>query len=269
MIVYFLGGGNMATAIIAGMHRQGGYDIHVVERNEDKRRQLADAYGVHTSTHLPSLSADDILVLAVKPQDMQAATANINHGGALVLSIAAGLTVSTLSHYLAGTQRIIRIMPNTPGQVGMGMAGLYAPAPITQCDKDTTEAMMRTSGDVIWLSDEEDIHRIVGICGSGPAYVFYLLAALEKAALNHGFDREQAHQLSLATFQGAVALAAAGDNDFTQLQHNVTSKGGTTYEAIQTFEHHQVAQAIALGVDACVARSKALSEQLAANTPES
>ena len=268
MTVYFLGGGNMAAAIIAGMVRQGGYAIHVVGRNAAKQQQLAERYGVAVSPTLPALNADDVLVLAVKPQDMQAATAGIDSGGALVLSVAAGLDTATLSRYLNGSQRIIRIMPNTPGQVGKGMAGLYAPAHISAADKACAEALMRTSGQVLWLPEEDDMHRIVGISGSGPAYVFYLLDALQQAALAQGFDAAAARRLSLATFEGAVALAAASDTDFAQLQHNVTSKGGTTHEAIETFRQHHVAEAIAKGVAACVARSRTLSRQFAAHHQE-
>jgi pyrroline-5-carboxylate reductase len=268
MTVYFLGGGNMAAAIIAGMVRHGGYAIHVVGRNAAKQQQLAERYGVAISSTLPALNADDVLVLAVKPQDMQTATAGINTGGALVLSVAAGLTTATLSRWLGGSTRIIRIMPNTPGQVGMGMAGLYAPAHISAADKAFTEALMRTTGQVLWLPEEDDMHRIVGICASGPAYVFYLLNALQQAAQAQGFDAAEARRLSLATFNGAVALAAAADTDFAQLQQNVTSKGGTTHEAIETFRQHHVAEAIAEGVAACVARSRALGLQFAADAQE-
>lgn len=266
MTVYFLGAGNMATAIIAGMSRHGGYTIHAVDRNIAKQQKLAADYGIAVSATLPELNASDVLVLAVKPQDMQAATRGVVVGGALILSVAAGLTTATLSRYLGGTQRIIRIMPNTPGQVGMGMAGLYAPDTIAAHDRSFAEALMRTSGDIMWLPEEDDIHRIVGICGSGPAYVFYLLAALQQAAEAQGFDAARARHLSLATFRGAVALALADNSDFARLQRNVTSKGGTTHAAISTFEHHQVAAAIADGVAACVARSQELSRLLAENT---
>ena len=126
MTIYFLGGGNMATAIVAGLCRAGrNSEIHVADNNPDQRARLAAQYGVQVSATLPELCADDVLVLAVKPQDMQAACAAIRPNGALVLSIAAGLGVDTLSRYLGGTRRLVRVMPNTPAQVGEGVAGLW------------------------------------------------------------------------------------------------------------------------------------------------
>lgn len=264
MTIYFLGGGNMASAIIAGMTKQGGYDIAVIGRNPQKQQHLAERYGVTTLTQVPALTADDVLVLAVKPQDMQTATANVATNGALVLSIAAGLTTDTLSHYLHGHHRLIRIMPNTPCQVGLGVSGLYAPAGTSDADKAFAETMMRATGEVQWLPEESDIDAIVGICGSGPAYVFYLMNALQTAAKAQGFDDADARRLSLATFKGAVALAEQSGTDFAQLQKNVTSKGGTTHEAIVTFEQHHMADAMVAGVAACVARSQEMAQQFAA-----
>lgn len=263
MTIYFLGGGNMAAAIIGGLHRQGRTDIHVVGRNLQKQQQLAERYGVAVSASLPPLGADDVLVLAVKPQDMAAATADIDTAGALVLSVAAGLTVATLSRYLGGTERIIRIMPNTPGQVGKGMAGLYAPPHIRADDRAVAEDIMRSNGDVVWLPEESDMHAVIAICGSGPAYVFYLLDALQQAAQAQGFDAAEARRLSLATFEGAVALAAASDNAFADLQHQVTSKGGTTQQALAVFEAHGVAQAVAAAAAAAAERSREMERQFA------
>ena len=261
MTIYFLGGGNMAAAIAGGLVKQGGYHIHIANRSAEKQARLAAELGVAVSEKLPELNEHDVLILAVKPQDMQAACAQLSTQGALVLSVAAGLSIQTLSHYLGGTQRIIRIMPNTPSQVGLGIAGIYAPPHISLADQQQAEAIMRTTGEVVWLHDEQQIHSITGISGSGPAYVFYLLNALQQAALNQGFTEQQARQLSLNTFKGAVALAEQSGEPFSDLQQKVTSKGGTTHEAIQTFNVHQVAQAIQAGVEACVARSQAIAQQ--------
>ena len=229
MNIYFLGGGNMATAIAGGLVKQDGYRVHIVERGAERRAQLEQELGVATSENLPELSADDVLILAVKPQDMQAACQNIRLNGALVLSVAAGLSIDTLSHYLGGTRRIVRIMPNTPAKIGLG--------------------------------EEEQLHNITGISGSGPAYVFYLLGALQNAALAQGFNEQDARELSLATFKGAVALAEQTGEAFAQLQQNVTSKGGTTHEAIETFKARHVAEAIEQGVEACVKRSQEMAQQ--------
>lgn len=263
MSVYFLGGGNMATAIVAGMSKQGGYDIEVIDRNLEKRQHLSSCYQVRCSEKLPTLNADDVLVLAVKPQDMQQSTADIEINGALVLSIAAGLTINTLSQFLPNHQRIIRIMPNTPCQIGLGISGLYAPSNIDAADKTLAENIMRTTGEVVWLDEESAINRIAGISGSGPAYVFYFLNALQQAAIQQGFSTKEAHQLSLGTFKGAVSLAEQSGTEFVQLQKNVTSKGGTTFAATSVFDQHQLSQVVADGVAASVARAEEMQQQLA------
>ncbi|PIT18124.1 pyrroline-5-carboxylate reductase [Snodgrassella alvi] len=263
MSVYFLGGGNMASAIVAGMSRQGGYDITVIDRNQEKREHLSSCYRVHSSDKLPELTAADVLVLAVKPQDMQQATADIKVNGALVLSIAAGLTVDILRQFLGNHQRIIRIMPNTPCQIGLGISGLFAPANLDAADRAVAENIMRTTGDVVWLEEESGINRIAGISGSGPAYVFYFLNALQQAAIQQGFSAEEAYLLSLGTFKGAVSLAEQSGIEFVQLQKNVTSKGGTTFAATSVFEQHQLTQVVVDGVAASVARAEEMQKQLA------
>ena len=260
MTIYFLGAGNMASAIIAGMSRAGGFDICAIDYSVDKLATLAQQYGIATAAELPPLKEDDVLVLAVKPQDMQAA---LQTGGALVLSIAAGLPCAALSRWLGGTRRIVRIMPNTPAQVGQGVAGLFADSGASAADRELADRIMRASGQTLWLDSEDGLHRITGISGSGPAYVFYLLEALQNAARQQGFNAEEARQLSLATFQGAVRLAEQSGEAFSDLRQKVTSKGGTTYAALQSFEAHGVAEAIGAGVAACVARSQELAEQLA------
>lgn len=262
MRVFFLGGGNMATAIVAGMSQAGGYDIEVIDRNQNKRQYLIDTYQVRANEALPELNADDVLVLAVKPQDMQVATANIRINGALVLSLAAGLTTSILSKFLHGHQRIIRIMPNTPCQIGLGISGLFAPATMNGKDKAIAEKIMLTSGSVVWLDEESGINRIAGISGSGPAYVFYFLNALQQAAIQQGFSAQEAHQLSLGTFKGAVALAEKTGLEFNQLQKNVTSKGGTTFAATSVFDQHKLTDVVMDGVQASIVRAEEMQQQL-------
>lgn len=262
MRVFFLGGGNMATAIVAGMSQAGGYDIEVIDRNQNKRQYLIDTYQVRANEALPELNADDVLVLAVKPQDMQEATANIRINGALVLSLAAGLTTSILSKFLHGHQRIIRIMPNTPCQIGLGISGLFAPATVDGKDKAIAEKIMLTSGSVIWLDEESGINRIAGVSGSGPAYVFYFLNALQQAAIQQGFSAQEAHQLSLGTFKGAVALAEKSGLEFNQLQKNVTSKGGTTFAATSVFDQHKLTDVVMDGVQASIVRAEEMQQQL-------
>ena len=262
MKVYFLGGGNMTSAIVAGMTKHGGYEIEVIDRNQDKRHYLSSCYQVRTSDKLTELAATDILVLAVKPQDMQQATAGIRLNGALVLSIAAGLTINTLSQFLGNHQRIIRIMPNTPCQIGLGISGIFAPSGVSAADKTVAENIMRTTGEVVWLEDENGINRIAGISGSGPAYVFYFLNALQQAAIQQGFNPEEAYRLTLGTFKGAVNLAEQSGLEFSQLQKNVTSKGGTTFAATSVFDQHHLTQVVIDGVAASVVRAEEMQQQL-------
>lgn len=205
-----------------------------------------------------------MLVLAVKPQDMQSACANVQAGGALVLSVAAGLSVATLSRYLGGTRRIVRTMPNTPSKIGLGVSGLFAESNVSEADKQTAENIMQAVGQTVWLAEENQMHAITGISGSGPAYVFYLLNALQTAAEQQGFSSEEARSLSLATFKGAVALAEQSGEAFALLQQQVTSKGGTTHEAIETFKAKHVAESIGEGVAACVERSQQMTGQYGA-----
>ena len=239
----------MATAIAGGLVKQDGYRVHIVERGAERRAQLEQELGVATSENLPELSADDVLILAVKPQDMQAACQNIRLNGALVLSVAAGLSIDTLSHYLGGTRRIVRIMPNTPAKIGLGVSGMFADAGVSEADRTAADGIMRSVGTTVWLNEEEQLHN------------FYLLGALQNAALAQGFNEQDARELSLATFKGAVALAEQTGEAFAQLQQNVTSKGGTTHEAIETFKARHVAEAIEQGVEACVKRSQEMAQQ--------
>ena len=265
MTVYFLGGGNMAAAVIAGLHAAGRTaGIHVANRSAPKRQALSERYGVAVSEKLPALGSDDMLVIAVKPQDVQAACTGLDTGGALVLSLAAGLPVSVLSRMLGGTRRIIRTMPNTPAAVGLGAAALFADAGANAADKAAAEALLSPSCLTFWLDSETQMHAVTAVSGSGPAYVFYLLDALKQAARQQGFGEKEAHRLSLATFKGAVALAEQTGEDFAVLQQNVTSKGGTTHEAIETFKAGQVAETVVKGVAACVNRSRELAKQFEA-----
>ena len=261
MNIYFLGGGNMAAAIAGGLVRQGGHRVHIANRGKEKRERLAEELGVSVSEKLPELTADDVLVLAVKPQDMQAACQGVQTNGALVLSVAAGLSIATLSRYLGGTRRIVRVMPNTPGKIGLGVSGMFADGSVSDQDKAAADSIMRAVGITVWLDGEERLHDITGISGSGPAYVFYLLDALQNAAIGQGFNSEEARALSLATFKGAVSLAEQTGEEFGQLRQKVTSKGGTTHEAIETFKRHHVAEAIEEGVCACVRRSHEMEQQ--------
>ena len=193
MNIYFLGGGNMATAIAGGLVETRRLSCpHCRTRARERRAQLVQELGVAASENLPELSADDVLILAVKPQDMQAACQNIRLNGALVLSVAAGLSIDTLSQYLGGTRRIVRIMPNTPAKIGLGVSGMFADAGVSEADRTAADGIMRSVGTTVWLNEEEQLHNITGISGSGPA-MFSICWVRSKTRLWHKVSTNKTH----------------------------------------------------------------------------
>ena len=264
--ISFIGGGNMATALIGGMLRQGmtAADISVVEPFEAARAKLTQAFGVRCSaTSAEAVNASDLtvktsdlIVMAVKPQSMrEAAQAVAPHlRTQLVLSIAAGTRVADLSRWLGGHAAIVRTMPNTPALVGMGITGMFAAPAVSTAQRAAAERVMRAVGDVVWLNDEALIDPVTAISGSGPAYVFYFLEALAEAGAKLGLDAEDAKRLALATFAGAAKLAAESPDDFATLRTKVTSKGGTTAAALAVMADRQVKEAIIAAAEAASAR---------------
>ncbi len=263
MAIYFLGGGNMASAIIAGLRAQSSDDnIIVANRSADKNQILEQKFAVQTAFRLPeNINANDVVILAVKPQDMRNALTDVQTHSALILSLAAGLEVATLSHWL-NSNRIIRVMPNTPCAVGLGISGLFAATGASDADKVVAEKIMSACGVTIWVENENMMHAITAISGSGSAYAFYLMNALKQAATDFGFTDKQAHELALQTFRGAVMLAAQSGEDFAVLQQKVTSKGGTTFAALTKFDECGVASGVQQGAQAAAARSMELAQML-------
>lgn len=225
MHITFIGGGNMATAIIAGLTKARGCQISVVEPNADKRAQLAQQFGVTTQEQLPVyFGSGQIVVLAVKPQQLREVCGGLASrlDGALVLSIAAGVGVSALSRWLDGHERIVRIMPNTPAMIGKGVAGLYAPRGVDEQDRDAAQRIMAAAGSTVWLDEESGIDDITAISGSGPAYVFYFIEGLIDAARQMGFDDATA-AASAGISAGLTPLLLASPETFTCRQ---TCKSG-------------------------------------------
>ncbi|MEN3030533.1 pyrroline-5-carboxylate reductase [Chromobacterium amazonense] len=264
MQITFIGGGNMAGAIIGGLARQGGHRIHVVEHQQDKLDQLVADFGCSGGQTLPgAFSADEVVVLAVKPQQLRELCLQLapRLNGALVVSIAAGIRLDALRRWL-GSGRIVRVMPNTPAMVGKGVSGLYADAEIAAADRQAAETVMRAAGLTVWLDDETGIDDITCVSGSGPAYVFYFIESMIEAALKAGFAEAQARELVLATFDGAVELARQSPLPVAALRQNVMSKGGTTERAIARFEAEGVKAAIIAGAMDCRERSIEMGQQL-------
>ena len=267
MNITFIGGGNMANALIGGMLGQGfaKTDIRVVEPNADTAGKLRAQYGISVFDEANAESlASDLIMLAVKPQVMKAVAQGIAPllDKQLVVSIAAGIRAADLSRWLGGHQRLVRAMPNTPAMVLSGVTGLYAMAGVSTEERGSAQRVLEAVGAVVWVDDESGIDTITAVSGSGPAYVFYFMEGLEEAAIAQGLSAEQARSLSLATFAGAAKLAAQSADDVATLRARVTSKGGTTERAIHTMEGAQLKQIIIDAVRAAAQRSKELGDEL-------
>ncbi len=264
--ICFIGGGNMAQALLAGLqnNQQDMRHVSVVEIDGDKRQQLKQQFGVQVSDQLPAVSQADIVILAIKPQQLRDLAIFLGSllQQQLVISIAAGVKAQDISRWLGGYAHIIRVMPNTPAQIQAGISALYALPEVSPAHQQQAEQIMQAVGATLWLQDEAQMDAVTAISGSGPAYVFFFIEAMQQAALALGLDAEQAKALSLETFVGASLLAAQSLHSPAELRQQVTSKGGTTEQAILTLQQHQVQQAIMQAAKAAAERSKALGDIL-------
>ncbi|MBC7601103.1 MAG: pyrroline-5-carboxylate reductase [Ramlibacter sp.] len=242
--IAFVGGGNMASAVIGGLLRQGlpPTQVQVIEPFPEARDKLEAMFGIVAMESAgPPLAKATLVVWAVKPQTFRQAAAAVRDyaQAALHLSVAAGIRSDSISQWL-GTQRIVRSMPNTPALIGKGMTALFArPAASTE-DRALVEQVVATTGDSLWVEREEQLDAVTALSGSGPAYVFFFLEAMTQAGIEMGLSRDQAYRLSVGTFAGASALAAASSESPEVLRQRVTSKGGTTYAAITSMEQSQI-----------------------------
>lgn len=267
MTLTFIGGGNMATAIIGGLLQRGwrAEQLRVVEIVAAARDKLEQTYGVKVFADInaEALQADGV-VLAIKPQQMREVAALLapHIGAALVISIAAGIRGGDLSRWLGNHQRIVRVMPNTPALVLAGISGLYAMPGVSADDRKRAEDILGAVGETLWVAREEDIDTVTAVSGSGPAYVFYFIEALTEAARELGMSAAAARQLAIGTFSGASKLAAQSSEDAAILRQRVTSKGGTTERALDAMETDQVKAAIVRAVKAAAQRSRELGDEL-------
>lgn len=280
--ITFIGGGNMAAAIIGGLIRAGhqAQAITVIEPVAAVRHSLSAQCGVRcwdsAALHDPSAAADctaalaasALIVWAVKPQVFQAAAAPVADAlqaaapsaCPLHLSVAAGIPTAALAQWLR-SQRIVRAMPNTPALIGRGTMGLFATAAVDEAARALAAAALASTGELVWVSEERLIDAVTAISGSGPAYVFYLLDALTQAGQQLGLDVVTARTLACSTFEGAAALAAASAEDLATLRQRVTSPGGTTAAALAVLERKQVAQHMSAAALAAAARAEELGRE--------
>jgi pyrroline-5-carboxylate reductase len=267
MTITFIGGGNMASAIIGGLLQRGWTrdSLRAVEILPAARDKLEQTLSIKTfATASAEALESDCVVLAIKPQQMREAAAQLAPliKNTLVITIAAGIRGSDLSRWLGGHGRIVRVMPNTPALVLAGISGLYATPGVSGTDRQRAESIMGAVGETVWVEREDDIDAVTAVSGSGPAYVFYFIEALEQAARDVGLSADSARRLAIATFTGASKLAAQSSEDAATLRARVTSKGGTTERALASMEADNIKAAIGRAVKAAAERSRELGDEL-------
>jgi pyrroline-5-carboxylate reductase len=265
MQIAFIGGGNMATALISGLLRKPrpGISIRVAEPNEETRKRLRAEFALETfATAAEAVGNSDVIVLAVKPQVMPAVLQEIhNHvlPTQLVLSIAAGTTIASIAARLNPDQAVVRSMPNTPALIGAGISGLCASSHCKQHHREQAERILAAAGETVWIADEALMDAVTAISGSGPAYFFLLTEALAKAGEALGLPAKVAQQLASKTCVGAGAMLAKASEDPADLRKHVTSPGGTTEAAIAAFEEGGLRQLVLKAARAADQRGKELS----------
>ncbi len=263
--IAFIGGGNMASALISGLLGKGlsTAQIDVVEPFDEARQKLKTSFNIYAQP-VPGagLARADLVVWAVKPQTFKdAALQSRSHTTkALHLSVAAGITSSSIARWL-GCERIVRAMPNTPALIGKGITGLYARAAVNSADRALVNQVIATTGDLLWLTDEAQLDGVTALSGSGPAYMFYFMEAMTEAGEQMGLPREQAYKLAVATFIGAGELARASSEPPEVLRQRVTSKGGTTHAAITSMDHSNIKKLFMQALHAAQIRAREMGEE--------
>jgi pyrroline-5-carboxylate reductase len=266
MKLTFIGGGNMASALIGGLlsHGYSRSDMQVVEVSSGAREKIERVFALKAFSQIADAALGDCVLLAVKPQQLRAVATEIASliGDRLVISIAAGVRTQDLSLWLKGCQSIVRVMPNTPALVRSGISALYAMPSVDEAGRVAAEKILSAVGTIFWLDDESQMDAVTALSGSGPAYVYYFVEALEQAAQELGFGAQDARKLALETFTGAVKLATESDENIAALRAKVTSKGGTTERALQTMEAAGVKQSIVQAIHAAAQRSREMARDV-------
>lgn len=267
--IAFIGGGNMAQALMIGLQQRGFpmSNITVIDPDTGKHASLQAKLGVQTSAVLSATTLEvDAVVLAVKPQQLQAVAQSLapQLQSQLVISVAAGIRTGDLSRWLGGYQTLIRTMPNTPAQIQAGITGAYALPAVSAGQRAIADQLLQAAGEVVWLNAEEQLDAVTAISGSGPAYVFLMIEALTAAGVALGLSEAQSQQLSLATFKGASLLAASSTTPVATLREQVTSKGGTTEQGLLSMREHDIHGMMQHAAAQAARRAKELGDQLGA-----
>jgi pyrroline-5-carboxylate reductase len=263
--IAFIGGGNMASAIIGGLIGQGFAPDHidVVEPFAEAQEKLKNLYGIVAQAQPGAFLAGAAMVIwAVKPQTFKEAALQVRSHtkDALHLSVAAGIRSDSIARWL-GTERVVRAMPNTPALIGKGITGLFARPAVTAEDRDWVSQVVATTGESLWLETEDQLDAVTALSGSGPAYVFYFMEAMTAAGADMGLSRAQAGQLAVATFIGAGELARSSGEAPEILRQRVTSKGGTTHAAISSMEDDNIKAQFVRAMHAARRRAKELGDE--------
>jgi pyrroline-5-carboxylate reductase len=267
--IAFVGGGNMASALIGGLIARGAAAsrLAVIDPSDAQRASLASRFGIATHA-APSVAAldTDVVVLAVKPQQMREAVAAVapHLREPLVLSVAAGVRAADLSRWLGGGARIVRTMPNTPALVGLGATGLAAHPGTRDADRRLAESILGAVGITVWVDDESKLDAVTALSGSGPAYVFRFIEAMIDGGVASGLSPEQARRLALQTALGAAQLAATSDEPPSVLRERVTSRGGTTAAGLAVMAQQGLPATVAAAIAAACRRSEELGREFGA-----
>ncbi len=262
----FIGAGNMAASLIGGLC-DNGFPAELITASDPNAVQLdnlSQLLGINSTTdNLAAIADADAIVLAVKPQIMESVIsplASLVQGNKpVIISIAAGITVANITGWLGPGLPIIRTMPNTPALVQTGATGLYGNAAVTATQHAIADTIFQAVGDALWFDEEEDLDKVVALSGSGPAYFFLVMEAIQKAAENMGLEPAAARALTLQTALGSAKLASADEAEFSELRRRVTSPGGTTEKAIKCMQEDGLEGLIEKAMLAAQARSKELA----------
>lgn len=268
--ICFIGGGNMASALLSGLQQAGKLlTVHVIDPHLPSLEKIQQNFSATVAQEIDAQAVNQqVIVLAVKPQQMREVAERLApllktcDSLPLVISIAAGIRGADIIRWLGGYPALVRCMPNTPALIGKGVTGMVAWPEVTEQQKQQAATILSAVGSILWLEKEEMLNAVTAVSGSGPAYVFYFIEAMQAAAQELGFDAEQSKYLALATFDGAVQLAQQSSDSVQVLREKVTSKGGTTFAAISSMQAAQIKQGIIAAIHQANARSQELGEEL-------
>ena len=266
--IAFIGCGNMARSLIGGLIANGTApeNLSASDPDEGQRHAISDQYAVKTDANNNTIiNSADVIVLAIKPQMMSVVMHDIADAlkdtNKLLISIASGIKLDSIRNWLRTDMALVRVMPNTPSLIQAGAAALFANQHANETQRNIAEAMMRSVGTAIWLDNEEQMDSVTALSGSGPAYFFYMMEAMEKAAEKMGLNKEQSRLLTIETAVGAAKMALLSPSDPEALRQQVTSPGGTTEQALNIFMQNQFEELIDKAMTAAKQRSEELSEE--------